>query len=193
MPNETIKFIFIVIAFLVILPIHEAAHAWSAYVMGDDTAKMKGRLTLNPVKHMDLLGTIMIFTPAHFGWGKPVPINPSKFENPQKGYFLSAMAGPMANLALAAVLVLIQKYILTLFHGPYIDGLQYFFAITVYLSVFLMVFNLIPVPPLDGSKIWYVILPPEKQDIIYQLEKNGPIMLLMVIIASRFLDINIFG
>jgi len=193
MSLDTITFIFIVIAFLVVLPIHEAAHAWAAHMLGDDTAKLQGRLTLNPLKHLDPIGTIMLLSPAHFGWGKPVPINTSKFENPRMGYFLSSLAGPMSNLALAAVLVLIQKYILSAFSGSYIDGLQYFVSITVYLSVLLMVFNLIPIPPLDGSKIWYIILPPEKQEFIFLLEKNGPMFLLIAILAGRFMGLNLFG
>lgn len=185
--------IFLIVAFLIIIPVHEAAHAWSAYVLGDDTAKNEGRMSLNPIRHLDLVGTLFLIF-ARFGWGKPVPVNTSKFKNPRMGYVITSFAGPASNLALAAVIVLIQKYIIGDVTNIYLVGLQQFLGITVELSIFLMLFNLIPIFPLDGAKIWYLLIPEEKQEFITDMERNGPKILLSLLLLDWLIpQISLIG
>lgn len=150
--NPTLM-IFFVIALLVAITVHEFMHAWTANYLGDGTPKYAGRITLNPVAHLDLIGTIMLFL-VGFGWGKPVPINPNNFQNPRLGSALTSVAGPMANLLVAISLALIFK--LNLFPGTLFNS---FLLVTIQLNLVLMLFNLIPIPPLDGSKIFGYFFP----------------------------------
>ena len=152
----------ILIIFLV-LPIHECAHAWAAHKMGDETAAYSGRLTLNPLAHIDILGALCLLITG-FGWAKPVPINPLKFKKQRFGIAITAAAGPLSNLAVSFIAMIIYRIVLSL-HG----GSGYFlssagditggFVILYILQFFILVniglaiFNLIPIPPLDGSKI----------------------------------------
>lgn len=135
------------------LPVHECAHGWVAYKLGDPTAKQLGRLTLNPFKHFDLFGTMMLLLTG-FGFAKPVPINPNYFKNRKAGMAISALAGPVSNILLAAVLLLIFKicgyFIPMSLNAGYI--LQTVFSIMVSTNIGLAIFNMIPIPPLDGAK-----------------------------------------
>lgn len=169
------------------LPLHEFAHAFSAYKLGDETAKWNGRLTLNPVKHLDPFGTVMLVL-CGFGYAKPVPVNPYYFRNPKKGMAITALAGPLSNLAMAIVAVAIYRVLslvcgggmwvpsgLQLFYtGPeqYAELMYYayLFLIGIFASinVSLAVFNLLPIPPLDGSRIFSAILPDKW---VYTLER----------------------
>ncbi|MDR2753325.1 MAG: site-2 protease family protein [Oscillospiraceae bacterium] len=148
------------------LPAHEFAHAWAAKKLGDNTAFMHGRLTLNPAKHLDVMGTLMVLV-VGFGYAKPVPVNPRNFRNRKKGMALTAAAGPLANLLLAVVLMFIGQLLGALYSlffagsvaPDLMDLIWEFFAMASSINVALMLFNLIPVPPLDGSRILDMLLP----------------------------------
>ena len=147
---------------LIALPIHECAHGYAAYRMGDNTAKRQGRLTLNPLMHFDLFGTIAMIL-FGFGWAKPVPINPLNFDNPKKGMMLSSLAGPLSNIGLALVSMVLYKlsYIPEYMgiSGAFFSTVQMFLLYMISINITLGVFNLIPIPPLDGSRIATYFLP----------------------------------
>ena len=179
---------YLVPALLLAISFHEAAHAYVAMILGDPTAKLRGRVTLNPLKHLDLLGTIMIFI-VGFGWGKPVPVNPYNFKDFRKGEALTALAGPMSNFILALVSSFFVKNLsdnLPLF-------IFQFLQIFILLNVALMCFNLIPIPPLDGSKIMFLFLPDKYYELRPKLEKNGPMILLGIIFIGRFMNLPILS
>lgn len=138
---------------------HEVAHGLVANWMGDDTAKRQGRLTLNPLDHLDPLGTLcMVF--FGFGWAKPVPVNPSRFKRPKLGMTLTALAGPVANFLLSFVLIFVAVLLQVALPGQRVAlAVAEFFLQTGILSVGLGVFNLIPIPPLDGSRVLQALLP----------------------------------
>lgn len=162
---EISQLILTAIAALVALTIHEYAHGYVAYRLGDNTAKSLGRLSLNPIKHVDPFGAICMVL-FHFGWAKPVPINPRNFENPRKGFALTALAGPATNIVVgfftAFFYLLCVRYakqtdiaIVDSLRLNIIRFLSYFFSVNIGLGIF----NLIPVPPFDGSRILNVVLP----------------------------------
>ncbi|HWQ50436.1 MAG TPA: site-2 protease family protein [Terriglobales bacterium] len=156
---------------LLSLSFHEFAHGWAAYKLGDPTAKEAGRLTLNPLAHLDILGTIAMLL-LRFGWAKPVPVNPMYFKNRKRDSAITAAAGPLSNLLLAFV-CLFLFYVVVFFvpYGKPNDILQKFLIIMVSLNVGLAVFNLLPISPLDGSKILYAVLPNSTYFKIMRYEK----------------------
>ena len=161
------------------LTVHELAHGWVAFRLGDPTAKLAGRLTMNPLKHLDPLG-VLAFVIMKIGWAKPVPVDPRYFRNPQKDMLLVALAGPGANvlLAIASALlarVLVSVPVLPLFVLQPLVGML---VASVWINIMLAVFNIIPIPPLDGSKVLMGVLPPEAARSFARIEPFGFFILL---------------
>ncbi len=172
-------FIFRLIAIVVGLVIHEFAHAWTASLLGDKTAKRAGRVTLNPVAHLDPIGLLMIVF-APFGWAKPVPVNPLNFRRPRLGMVLVALAGPVSNLVLAILVWLLYKpYLMQTGFIPQLLWMSFL------VNVALFVFNLIPVSPLDGSRIVSGLLPYRWEVQYRKLDLYGPFILLMLVIIPQ--------
>lgn len=176
-------FIYTIIGLLVAITIHEATHAWMAFKLGDPTAKLNGRLSLNPLAHLDPIGSIMLLI-AHFGWGKPVPVDWRNLKNPSTDNFLIAVAGPISNFVLAFILGFIFKIF------PDVPILSDILKNVVLINVALGVFNLLPVPPLDGSKVWHLVLSDEN---FYVLEEMGPYLLIAVLVFSTFVFSGMFN
>jgi len=160
-------------ALLIAVTVHEFMHGKIAHIYGDSTAKDQGRLSLNPIKHLDPIGTLMIIL-VGFGWAKPVPVNPYRFREPGKHMMFVALAGPLANFTAAFFLA-------RLFYLPLPDMLVTLLNVTIWINVMLGVFNLLPIPPLDGSKILAYFLPESMQQTWYQFEQYGFIVLLLLI------------
>ena len=182
-----------ILNFLIALPgilwamtIHEFAHGYVAYKLGDYTPKLAGRLTLNPLAHIDILGFIALFL-VHFGWAKPVPINPRNFRNVSSwkiGEILVAFAGPFSNFLSAFVFVLFIKYFpLTSLPPSVSEPLFLMLKYAIFINVAFGVFNLLPIPPLDGSKILEALLPPKLWMKYKQIEPYGPIILIILLIS----------
>lgn len=174
------------------LTIHETCHGLAAYALGDPTAKRAHRLSLNPLRHIDWLGLLMMVV-AGFGWAKPVPVNPNYFKKPKQGMAVTALAGPVSNLLLAILLLLIARgvYIRAALTGSFSATWFAFLLDTASLSVGLGLFNLVPIPPLDGSKVLAVLLPDRAYDWLMHYERFGMLVLVMVIsvgIGSNALD-----
>ncbi len=144
-----------IIALVVAITVHEFSHAWMANYLGDPTAKYHGRVTLNPLKHLDLFGTIMLFL-VGLGWGKPVPVNPNNLKSPKRDSALVSLAGPASNILVAIVIALPYKY-LVINGGS--DAIIFLLQAVFDLNLILAIFNLLPLPPLDGSKILGFFIP----------------------------------
>ncbi len=169
------------------LTVHEYAHGRVAYALGDPTPARAGRLTLNPLSHLDPLGTIALFL-FHFGWAKPVPINPYYFRHPRRDIVLVSLAGPGANLLTAIAAGIILKILTRV--GYIYNPLWYMVLYTMDINVILAMFNLIPIPPLDGSKILFG-LAKVRPSTVFFLERYGPTILLAVIVFGALSGINI--
>lgn len=178
----------IVAASLLCITFHETCHGLVAYWMGDDTAKRMGRLTLNPLRHVDIMGLIVMAI-AKFGWAKAVPVDMRKFRNPKTGMAVTALAGPLSNIVLAwiALMVRMPVAVLALRMGEsyVLDLLILFLEYVAVLSTGLAVFNLFPVPPLDGSKILGAVLPEKWYYRLMRVERYG----MLVLAALLFLNV----
>ena len=165
---------------LLCLTVHETCHGLAAWLMGDATAKRQNRLSLNPLHHIDWLGLAAMFI-CGFGWAKPVQVDMRSFKNPRRGMALTALAGPVSNFLLALALLfgaslLAQVAVV----GTFAAGVFYFMVDTAALSIGLGLFNLVPIPPLDGSKVLAVILPDRAYDLLMRYERYGMILLLIL-------------
>ncbi len=164
------------------LTIHEFSHGYAAFILGDPTAKQSGRLTLNPLKHLDPLGTILLFLPwTRFGWAKPVPINPNNFKNPLRDFAISALAGPISNFMVAIFAGIVARILTALGVNGFAWKLTSYFVI---INLILCFFNLIPIPPLDGSRLIYYLLPPELAARYGRLEQYNFLSLIVIFVIG---------
>ncbi len=178
----------IVVASLVCITVHETSHGLVAYWLGDPTAKQAGRLSWNPIRHIDPVGLIMMAI-LKFGWAKPVPVDMRYFRHPKRGMALTALAGPMSNVILAYVVLLLRSILLflTLQHtNQWLNFGILFLEYTAIISAGLAIFNLIPISPLDGSKILLAILPDDTYFKLMQYERYGMLALLVLMFAGVF-------
>lgn len=165
---------------LICITVHELSHGYAAYLLGDDTAKMYGRLSLNPVKHLDLLGLLMMLT-FRFGWAKPVPVNMYKFRNPRRGMAVTALAGPLSNILLSILFLALFGFLyLPLSETPVGDYFLRMIELTAYMSIGLAVFNMLPVPPLDGSKIVFSVIGDGAYRKLMKYERYGGLVMLLL-------------
>lgn len=168
------------------LTVHETCHGLAAYALGDPTARQAHRLSLNPLWHIDWFGLLMMFL-AGFGWAKPVPVNPNYFKKPKQGMALTALAGPMSNFLLALIMLLAARIFCDV--AAYSEANQRildFILMVAILSIGLGLFNLVPIPPLDGSKVLFAVLPDRAYDQLMRYERYG----MLILFALVFFDVG---
>jgi Zn-dependent protease len=185
-PSVAVAFL---LGLVVGITVHEASHATSAYLLGDDTAYRNGRVTLNPLSHLDVMGSLM-FLMAGFGWGRPTPVVPSKLRGGVFGPVAVALAGPVSNLLIMAVCAAL--YLLP----PFQDRGGYLFILVImvaFTNALLFVFNLIPIPPLDGSKVIFPFLPRALDGFVIFMNQYGPMILLGLILISFLTNLPVFN
>lgn len=172
---------------LLALTCHESAHGYVASRLGDPTARDQGRITLNPIKHLDLMGTLVFFATQMIGWAKPVPVNPLNFRNPRRDMMWVSVAGPAANILLAFASAMVLRMVIV----PFAEATSYFARPVLYMlhasvqiNIALAVFNILPIPPLDGSKILAGILPQSLAASYYRFEPYGFIIILLLVFTG---------
>ena len=182
------------LAVLFCLTVHETCHGLAALVLGDPTAKRQHRLSLNPLRHIDWFGLLMMLV-AGFGWARPVPVNPNYFKKPRQGMALTALAGPASNLLLALLLLIPARLIYTYAHYSVFNQTALdFLTSTAALSIGLGLFNLIPIPPLDGSKVLAVLLPERAYRWLMRYERFGIFALWLLValgVGGRYMSLAI--
>ena len=187
--DSVIQTALIVCASLLCITFHETCHGWAAYLLGDPTAKRQGRLTLNPLRHIDLVGLVMMAI-VHFGWAKPVPVDMRNFKKPKAGMAVTALAGPLANVVLAYLAVVLCMALAAVYYVTAAEWLTYvltFLYCVQLISAGLAVFNIFPIPPLDGSKVLFALLPARAYDTLMRYERYG-MGLLAVLLLANVLD-----
>jgi Zn-dependent protease len=187
--RDPVAFIAFVVAIILGITVHEFMHAYAAHRLGDDTGRLMGRMTLNPLAHFDLFGTLLLVV-AGFGYGKPVPFNESRLRS-SSSVALVALAGPAANFVIAAVCAIPLRFgPADPFGGAYTEIL----AFVVYFNCVLGIFNLVPIPPLDGSNVVYGLLPPQQKYTWRSYQQYGPMILLaLLFFCAQFLRVLVFG
>jgi Zn-dependent protease len=175
--SDPTVFLAIVVALVVAITIHEFSHAAVATAQGDDTARSQGRLTLNPIRHLDPFGTIFMVL-AGFGWGRPVPFSPAQLRNKRYGPVMVSLIGPISNFVLAVASALVLKALRSTDN----ETLVLFVAVFMRINLILGIFNLLPIPPLDGSRLLAALLPPSRQGIVRFLDQYGIYLLLGLIL-----------
>ncbi len=187
--TEAFQFLYFLVALVATLTVHEASHALVAYYLGDPTAKMRGRVTLNPIAHLDAVGSIIFLTTQKIGWGKPVPVNPANFKNPVRDSALTALAGPLSNFILSFAVALPLKYL-----GAYMpEFISLLLWMIFHVSIFLGIFNLFPFPPLDGSKILGLIIPKRWHRQYENYLANGVKYFVAIILIDVFILNSLLG
>ena len=182
--QDPLALLYFVPIFLLTITVHEVAHAYVAWRLGDPTARAMGRITLNPLRHLDPFGFIMLII-LGFGWAKPVPINPRNFRNEKSGMAISALAGPASNILMCIAGVIILNLIVLVAHAADIYNMVIIAAFTFFyqfamLNVWFATFNMIPIPPLDGSRIVNYFLPPRMSYYYTYIERYGFIILMLL-------------
>ena len=195
--NRLQDFILLAPGIFIALTFHEFAHAYVAFRLGDPTAKLNGRLTLNPLAHLDPMGTIMLFL-FRFGWAKPVPVDPRNLKNPKRDMLWISAAGPLMNMLLAVVSgIAIRIFLATdlAYSSPQsnMGTLFQMLSLSLQINLVLAFFNLLPIPPLDGSKIFAGLLPDRYAHQIYMVERKGPMILFGIIIFGMITGVHILG
>lgn len=184
MTNYLLGLLISIPGLILALSLHEFAHGYAAYLMGDNTAKYNGRLSLNPLDHLDLMGTLCLFI-FKFGWAKPVPINPYNFRKRRLGIVTVSLAGPFMNFLTALVLSIILSAFVR--YMPYSKLSEFLYLVLLYaiqLNIGLMCFNLIPIPPLDGSKVLLEFLPYRHRETFYRLEQYSSFILMALLFTN---------
>ena len=170
-----------VIPSLICITLHELSHGLVAYRLGDDTAKRAGRLTLNPLKHLDPIGLLMMVT-VHFGYAKPVPVNMNKFKNPKRDMAITALAGPVSNVVITLVFLLLYGLLYLPLQGNAVgEYLLDMLDLTAYISIGYAIFNILPIPPLDGSKVLFSVLDEESYRKLMRYERYGGLILMALV------------
>ncbi len=185
-----------IVTLLVAFSIHEFAHAWSAYKFGDDTAARAGRLTLNPIAHLDIIGTLMLIV-GGFGWAKPVPVNSYALQRKSSSaLMLVSLAGPVSNMLLA-ILAAVPFRLGLVSYSPsnsiFFPSISDFLITFIIINISLLLFNLIPLAPLDGEKVLYGLLPPSGADFMDRIRPYGPLLLLAFIMIGRVGGLDLLG
>jgi len=184
--QNPLEVIFYIIALIIAITIHEFAHAWAAVYLGDPTPEKQGRLTINPLKHLDITGTIFLFV-AGFGWGKPVYTNPSNYANPKIGYALTSLAGPASNLIMA-ILFSLPYTVAQLLHLDTSNIAFFTFTELAYsANILLLVFNMIPIYPLDGSKVIMAYI--QSPNTMKSFMRYGPMVLILLLVINPWIPI----
>lgn len=188
--SSLLAYILAIPPILFALTVHEFFHGYVALRMGDPTAKFAGRLTFNPIKHIDIFG-LLAFILFRFGWAKPVPVDPSNFTDRKKGILYTSIAGPLSNFASAAGFGIILRIFPTLQYHDFLFPIAVMLQLGLLYNLIFCAFNLIPIPPLDGSNVLFSLLPPQYVHIEYSLTRYGFMILIGLIFFDRITGIPI--
>jgi Zn-dependent protease len=193
MTQEHALIVFNVIVFLFAICVHESAHAWMASRLGDPTARMLGRITLNPIKHIDPIGTVVLPLMAlfyHFpmiGWAKPTPVDPRNFRRYVRDDILTSIAGPISNFLIAIASIIVLKVLWVFSQPGSVGGLEELLKASIWINVLLGVFNLVPVPPLDGSHVLRHLLPESARRVYDMVGVFG--LILLFVVGGRYVGV----